>query len=429
MHRVPLADQLPYRFYPPRVETFWLWASRFFINHLMWKKQRIQSIEMDGLDHLEAMRGRGDGVLITPNHSDHADSGVVFELARRVRWPFFYMAAYQVFTGIARVGLPRIGVFPVDREGCDLTAFKTGIEVLTKGQHPLVVFPEGEIYFQCDRITPLREGAAILAATAVKKAADSGKNVWVLPTAIKYRFVDGQDPMPALSAVMDNLEAQFTWRHRPELSLSDRIYRFAEGMLGLKELEYLGSTQTGPLKERLTNFREHILNQIEDRRLHKRQTDAVPVRVKELRRACLEALADPKTTPTEAEALRRDLEDLFGVMKLFSYPGDYIRECPTLERVAEIMTKLEEDCLNVDLPVPRAPRRAILRLGPPIDARERLKAAGGRLRHAGAELTSELEAQIQALLDSIGPGRPITPPSPLAAPPAQATPQVQSSSV
>jgi 1-acyl-sn-glycerol-3-phosphate acyltransferase len=424
MRRLPLADKLPYRFYPPRIRPFWLWAGRHYINYLMRNKQRVVEIDIAGTEHLEVLRGRGDGVMITPNHSDHADCGVMFELARRIKWPFYYMAAYQIFTGIGRVGLPRLGVFPVDREGSDLTAFKTGIEVLTNGQHPLVIFPEGEIYFQSDRLTPLREGAAVLAGTAMKRVSDSGKTVWIVPVAIKYRFLDGHDPVPGFHALMDELETQFTWRHRHDHPLADRIYRYAEGMLGLKELEYLGSAQAGPLKERLANLRTQILNQIEDRRLGKRGTDDVPVRVKELRRACLEALADPKTTPAEAERLRLDLDDLFGVVQLFSYPGDYIRECPTLERVSEILLKLEEDCLNREMPIPRAPRRAIVRLGSPIDVKEHLSAAGGKLRAAGAALTSALEARMQGLLDTIPPGRPITPPCA----PRATSPALQSSS-
>lgn len=410
MHRLPLADQLPYRFFPPRIQPFWFWMARHYMRFHIRRGQRVETIEFSGTEHLKPLLDRGDGVLITPNHPDHADCAVVFELSHRLKRPFYYMAAYQIFTGIGKVGLPRIGVFPVDREGADLTAFKTGVEVLTKGQHPLVVFPEGEIYYQADRLTPLREGAAMLAATAVKKAADSGKTVWIVPAGIKYRFLDGHDPVPAFHDLMDDLESHFSWRHRREWPLADRIYRYAEGILGLKELEYLGSFREGPLKERLAYLRDRILERLEDKRLGKRKTDPVPVRVKELRRACLEALADPQTSPTQAQELREDLDDLFGVMQLFSYPGDYIRECPTQERVAEILMKLEEDMLNVDMPRPRGPRRAVLRFGAPIDVKDRLAAAGGKLRNVGASLTAELEARIQGLLDELGPGRPIEPP-------------------
>src|SRR5208337_4167925 len=71
-----------------------------------------------GLEHLKALKGKGDGVLITPNHPDVADPAVMFMISRRAGVPFCYMAAYQIFTGNAGLRkfiLPRLGVFPVDR--------------------------------------------------------------------------------------------------------------------------------------------------------------------------------------------------------------------------------------------------------------------------------------------------------------------------
>ena len=47
------------------------------------------------------------------------------------------------------------------------------------------------------------------------------------------------DPLPKLHEVMERLESKFTWWPRADLDLVDRIYRFAEGMLGLKELSLL----------------------------------------------------------------------------------------------------------------------------------------------------------------------------------------------
>ena len=61
--------------------------------------------------------------------------------------------------------------------------------------------------------------------------------------------------------------------------------------------------------------------------------------------------------PRRVEA-RRDLEDLFLVIQIFSYPGDYVRLNPTVERVAETLMKCEEDILGVDQAPPRpAPGR------------------------------------------------------------------------
>jgi hypothetical protein len=415
MRRLPLADELPYQFYSPRLQPWLIWAGRFYQDHMLRRAYRIDEIEIGGIERLTAVLGRGDGVLLTPNHPDHPDCYVVFELGRRVRMPFYYMAAYQLFAGKNRWVLPRIGVFPVDREGADLNAFKTGVTLLAAGKNPLVIFPEGEVYHLAERLTPIREGAVAVAATAAKRLADVGKTAWIVPVAIKYRFLDHADPLPGLHALMDDLERRFTWWPQDDRSLVDRIYHFAEGVLGLKEHEYLGACRSGPLKERLANLSERILDRIEDRRAGRRRVDAVPVRVKELRRACLDVLADPATTPEQAAVVRRDLHDLFMVVQVFSYPGDYVRQGPTLERVAETLMKFEEDFLGVDEAPPRGSRRAVVRLGEPIDVGARL-AAADKPRRVASTLTVELEERMQALLDTIAPGRPITAAPPLEAP-------------
>jgi hypothetical protein len=144
---------------------------------------------------------------------------------------------------------------------------------------------------------------------------------------------------------------------------------------------------------------------MEDRRPGRRSDEPVPFRVKELRRACLKALAAPGVTSDERRASRRDLNSLFVAIQLFSDPGDYVHERPTLERFAEIMTKFEQDALGVTYPAPRGPRRVIVKMGEPIDVRTYLQPGGRRLRDATAALTDELEARIQALMDSLGPDR------------------------
>jgi 1-acyl-sn-glycerol-3-phosphate acyltransferase len=377
--------------------------------------QRIEAVELDGEGVLRDLLGRGDGVLLCPNHTDHADSFLMLHLSWRVGRPFYYMIAYQILRGHRGWFLPRIGAFPVDRDGTDLTAFKTAVEVLGRGRNPLVIFPEGEIHHLGDLLTPLREGALAVATTAAKRLAEAGKTVWVVPVALKYRFVEGHDPTPALHDVMDELERRANWWVERDRPLVERIYRYAEGMMGLKEFEYLGGTRSGPLPERLAYLREFILQRVEARRLPESRRRAsvgtdvpdVPERVKELRRACLDALADPATTPEESRALRRDLHDVFVAFQTFSYPGDYLAKAPTLERAAETVMKFQEDFLGVYEVKPYGPRRAVIRLGEPIDVRQRL-AALGKPRLAVPALTAELEQRLQALLDAIGPGRPLS---------------------
>jgi 1-acyl-sn-glycerol-3-phosphate acyltransferase len=413
VERLRLADQLPYEFIEPKVGGFWLWVGRLYARRVLLKKQQcVWEVEAIGLDILRPLLNGGDGVLIAPNHSDHADCGVMLDIGGRVNRPFYFMAAYQIFTGhagMARFMLPRVGAFPVDREGADLRAFKTGVEILARGKDPLVIFPEGEIYHLCDRLTPLREGAAVVATTAAKRLADRGKTVWVVPMALKYRFLDGHDPMPNLLAAMDRLESQFTWNPRTEHALVDRIYSYAEGMLGLKEMEYFGAARTGPIKGRMVALRDAILDGLEDRHCGKRRADMVPVRVKELRRVCLEKLA-AATTPEQADGLRRDLNDVFVAVQLFTYPGGDLRDRPTVERVAETLMKFEQDVIGTQEPPVPAPRRAIAKFGDPIDVRERMS-AHAKPRQAAGAITVELESRIRSLMDSIGPGRPYEAPA------------------
>lgn len=405
MNRQPLTDELPYRFRSPRLNPVCLWMARAVARSMLRDDHKIASIEMTGLDQVRPLLDQGDALLFAPNHTDHADSHLMFELSRRLGRPFYYMAAYQIFLGKRGWFLPRVGAFPVDREGADLTAFKTGVELLARARNPLVIFPEGEMYHLGDRLTPLREGAVAVATTALKRLSDRSGNVWIVPVAIKYRFIESCDPLPALHDLMDALERRANWWVRRDLPLVERIYRFALGMLCLKEYEYLGTPQSGGIPDRLTHLRESILTPIESRRLAgDRRAPNVPERIKSLRRACLDALAAPDLDADAVLALKKDLHDVFVVAQIFSYPGDYVRAAPTLERAAETLMKFEEDFLGVFEVTPRAPRRALVRLGRPIDVRERL-GSSGKARTAIPAITIELEAALQGLLDEFGPGR------------------------
>jgi 1-acyl-sn-glycerol-3-phosphate acyltransferase len=408
MKRLPLADQHPYTFIPCRHSAFWYWAGGHYNQFRLQREQKVKAIDVQGLDVLSALLKRGDSVLITPNHPDHADASVLYELSRMVGQPFRYMAAYQIFKGMARWVLPRVGVFSVDREGADLSAFKAAVNTLAEGKAPLVIFPEGEIYRLAEQLTPLREGAFSIAAAAARKLDGTERKIWIVPMGLCYRFQPGHDPLPALRSIMDRLETRFAWRVQSQKPLVDRILSYADGILSLKEVEYLGSPQPGSFKERTLNLIEQILAPMESRRLRGRRAATIPERVKDVRRACLEVLEAAATTQDEraCRQARDDLEDLFLVIQIFSYPGGYVRQRPTLERLAETLMKCEEDFLQVDQAPPRAPRMAVVRIGEPIDLTARLAMAGRpRSRQLVPALTSEIEEKLQALLDAMPPGR------------------------
>ena len=220
-------------------------------------RQRLVDIETIGGEHVQAAMARGDGVLITPNHASHADCFSLYGTADALGMPFYVMVAWQVFQRsdwLRQLALRHHGCFSIDREGMDLHAIRQAREVLQSGSYPLVIFPEGEVYHVNDRVTPFRDGPAAIALMAAKK---SQRRVICIPCAMKYRYV--QDPTPELLTLMDKLEQAVYWKPRPDLTLPNRIYHLAEGLLALKEIEFFGRTSAGQLPERIGALIEFLL--------------------------------------------------------------------------------------------------------------------------------------------------------------------------
>ena len=189
-----------------------------------------------------------------------------------------------------------------------MNALRQARDVLLSAPYPLVIFPEGEVYHLNHWVMPFREGPATIALLAAKKAE---RPIVCVPAAIKYRYVE--DPTPRLEELMGRLERAVFWRPRPDLTLPQRIYHLAEGALALKEVEYLGSTHSGPLPERILRLVEFVLGRIEARWNLPAEGATVPDRVKAVRRMAIEHLvslprtiaAGPSSKRTRRRLLRR----------------------------------------------------------------------------------------------------------------------------
>ena len=225
----PTAIEAMPRFWPPCPGRFWSVALAPLRRYYLRGFYRVPEVRVDGLREALARCDPADGVLIAPNHSHDSDPHVMMAVASAAHRPFHFMAAWQIFLGHKGLDgwvLQRIGAFSVDREGCDHRALRQATEILAGGG-TLVVFPEGEVYHLNDRLTPLLEGVAVMALGAQRalEKADSPRRVWVLPAAIRYRYLD--DVTPRLEAAMDRLERRLVLgpgRGRP---LADRILRLA----------------------------------------------------------------------------------------------------------------------------------------------------------------------------------------------------------
>lgn len=394
MNRQPF--QTPPRWWSPKLSRFWVQFWRPVRHRRQRNKLRLADIEVRGLEHVRPLSAETHGMLITPNHACHDDAFVLYEAADRLDRLFYFMTAWQVFgtaNMVERLVLRQHGCFSVDREGTDLRAFRLAVELLTTSPHPLVIFPEGVVYHLNDRVTPFREGPATIALSAAKRAK---RRIACVPCAIKYHYV--ANPTNELVTVMNALERELFWRPRPQLPLVDRIYRYAEGLLAIKELEYLGSTSSGPLTQRLPALAEYILGGLEQRYGGDERQASIPERVKVLRQQAIKKLEELPEGDLRRRQIEDDLDDVYLVVQLFSYPGDYISERPTIERIAETVIKFAGDVQELPATTVFGVRRAVVCFGEPV-----IVTAGDRKKGAGAELTRTLEQRVQALLDGIEP--------------------------
>lgn len=354
---------------------------------------RIADVDVAGEGIVREQLNQGKGVMIMPNHSSHADPYVIYSAADRVGTSLYIMATWHVFHGQTFLGQQALrlhGCFSVDREANDIGAFRLATDILREKKEPLVIFPEGEIYHCNDRVTPFREGAAAIAVAAARKAK---RQIVCIPCAIKYRYVE--DPTETLLETMGQLEESIFWRRQVEQPLEHRIYRFAEALLAVKELEYFCETRHGRLPERISALGEHILRGVEERHdLVAASQQATPERVKAARRTIIKKRSADGLDEASIQKLDQDLADLFLVVQSFSYPGDYVVAKPTIERMAETLDKFEEDVLSHPTATIKAARRAKVVFGEPIDV-----VGDRKIKGLTTTITQQVETQVQSMLD------------------------------
>jgi 1-acyl-sn-glycerol-3-phosphate acyltransferase len=117
---------------------------------------------------------RGEGILIVTNHPANPDPYVFLHVADRLKCPFYYMAAWQVFQRESWLGrriLRRHGCFSINREDEDSRAMRFTVDILRNRPHPLVTLAEGELYHTSEHVHPFRAGTGALALAAARHAA------------------------------------------------------------------------------------------------------------------------------------------------------------------------------------------------------------------------------------------------------------------
>ncbi len=386
----------PPQWWEPRLSPWLVRRSRYLRKYLTRRMHRVNVVHVHNESVVREAIDSGKGIVIAPNHSSHADPHAIYDAMDIMGSPIFIMATWHVFDVRKRFGqwmLQKIGCFSVDRDGADMKALKEAIRILQNERFPLVIFPEGEIYHCNDRVNPFLEGPATIASTAARKCQ---REMVIIPCAMKYQYTD--KPHGELLKVMTELEQQILWRPRHHKQLQERIYDFSEAVLALKEIEILGAPHSGTLPHRVQHLASCILSQHEKVRGIEIGIRSVPERVREIRRRAIKEICNEENpaTPEERSRAFEQLDDSYLVGQLFSYPGNYVAELPSFERMAETIDKFEEDALKRPSAGIRGSRECHVYFGKPIPVSGDRKSAGS----STADLTRQMEEAVQQMLDS-----------------------------
>lgn len=387
----------PYKFIPPHpsnplVRSLLAW----WLPHSLRRNYGLEHYEYRGLEQLRQSIAAGHGIILAPNHSRPCDPMVMGLLGLQVGRPPYTMASWHLFMeGRFRAWMVRhCGGFSVYREGMDREALKAATSILVEAQRPLCIFSEGIVTRTNDRLNTLQEGPAFLARTAAKqraKVTPPGKVV-IHPVAIKYFF--GGDLKASVGKVLDEVETRLSWRPQRDVPLVDRISKVGEALLALKEIEYLGQSQAGPIRERQAHLLDQLLVPLEKEWLNGRREPAVVERVKRLRIAILPDMVAGEITENERARRWRQLADIYLAQQISLYPADYVRSRPTPERLLETVERFEEDL--TDVARCHRPLKVVIQVG------EALPVSETRERGKGEDpLMTQLAERLQKMLDGL----------------------------
>ena len=394
---------LPYRFVPPKPNPFLISLTQWVMGKvaLPSKRHLIEELEIRGQDTFRQSCGKDAHILLLPNPSTHSDPQVMSEVTRRLGIQPSFMAAYDVFarSRIQSWIMQRSGAFSVDREGSDRKSMKCATDVLIEGKHPLILFPEGNVYFCNDEVAPFAEGASYIALSAQKKLGESHP-VYAVPVSMKFTYIE--DIRDQLRSSLDELARRFETELDPEADFGLELLRISTTALQrfLRQRGYSSSEQASSVDEQIHNAAEQIINSLEEKiEIQSKPGSSLTDRIRRVRATIHGIRIDPdREVDHPAAALWADEAIL--ALRILGYQGGYMATKPTLDRVAETVARLREDVHSLTFP-PTGKRRCIVQLGNPIDLRERLEPFRSKARQTIADLTRDCEAAVQSGIDDI----------------------------
>ena len=394
----------PYQFVPPHRGAIWplVIQKLRLVDWYLRRKEGVVSCECRGLEHLKRSLGRGDGILLSPNHCRYADPLVLGWPARLLKANVYAMASWHLFNqgkfdGFA---IQKMGGFSIHREGVDRQALDTAIAILATAERPLILFPEGTTNRSNDVLKPLLDGVSFIARSAARRRKKkSNGNVVIHPVAIKYLCTE--DICDWARQRLLEIEKGFGWQTQPGLSIVQRTRRIVKGAFVLREVQYLGDTGSGTITQRREALIASILKRIETKLAMSSGQENARERVRAIRTEIASQFFQQDVDHESEIKFRQDVIAVDMVQEMISNPESYLdADEVTDTRIVETIQRIEESILGkADCGVPL---QAVIQIGEAINVPAE-KAPRGEVDPLMLELKMQLEGMLKKLASEARP--------------------------
>ena len=403
-------------FKSPKENTIVIGTVKFMLPLLMRLFQKVVSVDIDAASFNTLKLTDGFPTILLPNHPDHADSHLMFTLAKRCGQRFRYMAARESFDRYAGGKwrgfiTSRLGAYSIVRGAADRDSFRFTRETLAKGEQKLVSFGEGEISHQNETIMPFKRGIVQLGFWTLRdmEKGNTLKPLYLVPVGLKYIYKD--DMGRQIDLALTNLEQRVLPAYSAQpTELYDCVKNVGDVLLMTLAREYqLCLDKESSLNQKIETLRAHILSQIEHFMRIVPQPETHPLRrVRTIQNKIDEEIYLNGDAMTEYEKqiytkqldkFRQFFTDLDRIVNFIAISEEYIGESPYQERFLEVITRFEVEVFGHSKV--KGPRNAFVRLGAPknlLNAYEPYKKAK---RQIAQQITLELESEVQNIVASM----------------------------
>lgn len=404
-------------FIPPDFNLAAAWFADATLPASLRTYQNIHELEITPADREMLRSLRHNRLLFFTNHPSQAEPMIAYHIANVMGSRFHYMATRRAFDFLfGAVGklFQSVGAYSILPGVADRDSMRMTRQILSAPGGKLAIFPEGEpMCGENDSLMPFQPGFLKLGFAALQDArkTEPTANISVLPGFIKYVIKSSRDQIiEHLTQSIGTIEKKLGLEagHR---NLLRQFLMVGRVLLENSEKEYgITPPADADFDFRIGKLRHTILDRVaEMMKLKHYNTGADAIHklrhltsIIELLEVGYESPELPVLTPSELAAANRECIKAYDFIVI---KRDYLVSRPTPERFYEWLQRFESLALGR---TPRAlggephplPRRAVITFAKPFTLGEHYDAFQKGKGEYVEQLTNEIRAQMQALLDA-----------------------------